>query len=126
MKVELPRQFSKIPQMSNLIKIRAEETGLFHADGQTQRDGGTGERTDRYDGVNSRFSQFCGIRCNQIHKMTYVHVKLTNMNDKPIRFVLILFCDIICQLKDFVLYTSSSSSSSSSSLFSTVRNKILL
>jgi hypothetical protein len=41
--------FSKNIQMSNLMKIRSVEAELFHAYGPT----------DRYDGANSRFSQFC-------------------------------------------------------------------
>jgi hypothetical protein len=59
--------------MSNLMKIRAEGTGLFHADGQThkameeredgqtdrQTDRETDRQTDRHDGAHSRFSQFC-------------------------------------------------------------------
>ena len=38
------------------MKIRPVEAKLFHGDGRTDRQ--TDERIDRYDEVNSRFSQF--------------------------------------------------------------------
>jgi len=40
---------SKNTQITNLMKIRAQGTDLFHADG----------RMDRHDEANGRFSQFC-------------------------------------------------------------------
>jgi hypothetical protein len=41
--------FSKVPQMSNFMKIRSVVNELFHADG----------RKDRHDEANSRISKFC-------------------------------------------------------------------
>jgi len=46
-------RFSKNAQILNFVKIRPVEAELFHVEEQMDR------QTDRYDGANSRFWQFC-------------------------------------------------------------------
>jgi hypothetical protein len=62
MTLEFSRQiFLKNPQISNFMKIRPVEAGLFHADRRTagRTDGRTDGQKNRHDEANSRFLQFC-------------------------------------------------------------------
>jgi hypothetical protein len=71
-------RFSENTQVPNFIKILPVGAESFHADRRTGRR--KGEKTDRLDEVNSRFSQFCE-RDEQL-RFWYLSNLVTNL-EKP-------------------------------------------
>ena len=86
-------RFSKTLNISNSMKIRREEAGLFHADGQTQSR--TDGQTDRHNEADSRFSQWLRTRLKRVYEVTRLYFFINFKFGPVYKYVKkILFCTV--------------------------------